>query len=49
MCNTRCRYCNKQYAKKDGDKCTQCDKEFKEVMSKVARKYDGAIKGLAGK
>jgi len=31
----------------DGDKCAECEKQFKEVMSKITTKYDGALKGLA--
>ena len=47
MCNIRCMYCKKYYVKSDGDKCIECEKEFKEVMNKMLRKCDGALKGLA--
>ncbi len=48
MTETRCTYC-KKYCKSvnESQKCSDCDKEFKSVIDKITKKYDGALKKLA--
>ena len=44
MIEARCAYCRK-YCKSinSTNKCTDCDKEFKSVIDKITKRYDGAL------
>lgn len=47
MCNIRCMYCKKYYVKSDGDKCAECDKQYKDVVASIIKRYGGVLKRLA--
>lgn len=50
MNEKKCAFCRK-YCKSvnESKKCNNCDEEFKSVLNKITKKYDGGLKGLANR
>jgi hypothetical protein len=48
MRDVRCTYCSK-YSKKlvENGRCEECNKEYKEIVAGIIKRYGGAIKKLA--
>lgn len=43
----RCMYCRKYFkCLESGNKCAICEREFRIVLAKITKKYDGRLKCL---